>query len=322
MAEYLKQTGEKVPDNFSVNEEEVHIMPTKFVIKKNPKKKDGGAKGIIVFFVIFFILLMGGLGVAYYFYQQKNKPADTNTNTDQNTNTIATSTNQNTNQNTNTSIITNTNTDTNQNTNSNININTNTNTNITTTTATQITVDTDSDGLTDLEESTYQTDKQVADSDKDGYKDGDELKNLYDPLASNQKLIDSGLVIRYANDLSGYAIFSPKPWLVKAVDDYRKKIEFIPDSSTSELVRIEILENTNLKNTLVDWQKSLYVGETMENFTLGGRAALRSTDKKRVLAVNSNFIYIIIYEVSGPDANFNTTFDMMLASFAFVNPTP
>lgn len=325
MAEDIKQTGEhsKLSENFAVNEEEVHVMPKKFVIK-NPKKKDSGAKGIVVFFIIFFLLLVAGLALGYYLIQQKNKPKNENTNVNQNINTNI---NANTNTNTNTDVNVNTNTNINTNTSTTtININSNTNTNTNTNTVVNppvvtITVDTDQDGLTDLEEQTYQSDYQNADSDKDGYKDGDEVKNLYSPLASLQKLIDSGLVIRYNNDLFRYEIFSPKAWLIKAIDDSRQKIEFIPDNSTSELVRIEVLPNPNKKN-LSDWQKTIYGTESMENFRLGNQAALRSMDKRQVLVVTGDYVYTIVYEVSGGAANFTTTFEMMLNSFTLINTAP
>jgi hypothetical protein len=322
MAEDIKKTGEKVPEDFLVNEEEIRIMPKKFVVL-NPKKKDSGAKGIIVFFVLIFVLLMALLGGGYYWLQQKNKPKDTNTNVNQNTNQNTNIGNENTNANVNTNENTNFNANTN-NSNNNQNNNTNTSTNINTNTNENpnppvATVDTDSDGLTDLEEQTYQTDKQIMDSDKDGYSDGDEIKNLYNPLASGQKLIDSGLVIRYANDLYAYEIFSPKAWLIKAIDDSRQKIEFIPDTSTSELVRIEVAENVG-KKSLVDWQKTLYGTQAMENFKIDNQAAVRSTDKKQVLIVTSDYVYTIIYDISNDNANFATTFEMMLKSFKFVSP--
>ncbi len=324
MAEDIKQTGEhnKPSENFAVNEEEVHVMPKKFVIK-NPKKKDSGAKGIIVFFVIFFLLLVGGLAVGYYFLQQKNKPKAENSNVNQNINTnVNTNANIDVNVNTNTNINSNTNnsTSTNINTNSdNTNTNTNANTVVNPPVVT-VTVDTDSDGLTDLEEGTYQTDNKNADSDKDGYKDGDEVKNLYSPLLSLQKLIDSSLVIRYNNDLFRYEIFSPKAWLIKAIDDSRQKIEFIPDNSTSELVRLEVVANPDKKN-LSDWQKTIYGSQVMENFRIGNQPALRSMDKKQVLLVSGDYVYTIVYELSGGSANFQTTFEMMLNSFALINPS-
>ncbi|MDQ5970445.1 MAG: hypothetical protein QG603_222 [Patescibacteria group bacterium] len=321
MAEDIKKTGErsKLSENFAINEEEVHVMPKKFVIK-NPKKKDGGAKGIVVFFVIFFLLLLAGLAIGYYFLQVKNKPQNENTNVNQNINTNI---NSNTNTSTNTNVNINTNSNTNNSTTTNTNTNSNTNTNTNTNTvvnppAVTITVDTDQDGLTDLEEQTYQADGKNADSDKDGYKDGDEVKNLYSPLTSLQTLIDSSLVIRYKNDVFHYEIFSPKAWLIKAIDDSRQKIEFIPDNSTSDLVRISVLPNPDKKN-LSDWQKTIFGTQSMENFRLGSQAALRSIDKRQVLVVSADYVYTIVYEASGSGANFVTTFEMMLNSFTLIN---
>lgn len=47
-------------------------------------------------------------------------------------------------------------------------------------------VDTDADGLYDFEEAEYGTDPDKADSDGDGYNDGDELKNLYNPAGEGK----------------------------------------------------------------------------------------------------------------------------------------
>ena len=318
MAEDIKKTGEKAPENFLVNEEELHIMPKKFV-SQNPKKKDTGAKSIIVFFVLVFVLLMAILGGGYYWLQQINKPKNTNTNVNQNINQNINNGNENTNANVNVNTNENANVNANiNNTNNNQNNNTNTNENPK---PIVVAIDTHQDGLTDLEEQTYQTDKQIVDSDKDGYSDSDEIKNLYNPLASGQKLIDSGLVIRYANDLYAYEIFSPKPWLVKAIDDSRQKIEFIPDTSTSELVRIEVVENIGQKS-LLDWQKALYGIQAMENFKIDNQTSLRSIDKKQVLIVTAGYVYIIIYDTSNDSNNFITTFEMMLKSFKFISPSP
>ena len=99
MAEDIKkEDGHKTINNFEVNEEDVHVMPKKFVIK-NPKAKESGAKGVIIFFIIFFVLLLAGLGTGYYFLVQKNKPKpeNTNTNINQNQNTVVENTNTETN---------------------------------------------------------------------------------------------------------------------------------------------------------------------------------------------------------------------------------
>lgn len=318
MVEEIKKSVEQgSSDNFLVNEEELHVMPKKFVIQ-NPKKKDSGAKGILVFFISFFVLLLAGLGFGYYWFQQKNKPKTENVNIVDNNNQVVV--NQNNNQN-NTNANQNSNTNTNQNNNQNANVNINNNSNTNTNTNTNenppsIVVDTDQDALMDLEEQTYKTDVQLADTDKDGYKDGDEVRNLYDPLATNQKLIDSGLVIRYTNDLYGYEVFSPRGWLVKAIDDSRRKIEFIPDNAVGELLRIEAMDNMDNK-TLMDWQKVLFGTQIMENFQVAQTPALRSLDKKQVLVVKGNYYYLLTYE--GTQNNFMTTFDMFLKSFQFVS---
>jgi len=65
----------------------------------------------------------------------------------------------------------------NSNTNANINLNKNTNQNINSSLA----EDSDADGLSDLEEIIYGTDKNNPDTDGDGYKDGDEVKAGYNP---------------------------------------------------------------------------------------------------------------------------------------------
>jgi len=51
--------------------------------------------------------------------------------------------------------------------------------------------DTDQDGLPDNVETVYKTDPANPDSDSDGYKDGDEVKNGYDPISSGSARLDS-----------------------------------------------------------------------------------------------------------------------------------
>jgi len=52
-------------------------------------------------------------------------------------------------------------------------------------------VDSDNDGLLDNVERIYGTDPNSPDTDGDGYKDGDEIKNGYDPLKSGSDRLDS-----------------------------------------------------------------------------------------------------------------------------------
>jgi len=61
-------------------------------------------------------------------------------------------------------------------------------------------VDLDQDGLSDAMETIYKTDSSNPDTDGDGYKDGDEVANGYDPLikSPNDKIDRSGLKISAA----------------------------------------------------------------------------------------------------------------------------
>jgi hypothetical protein len=52
--------------------------------------------------------------------------------------------------------------------------------------------DSDNDGLTDVMEEIYGTDKNNPDTDGDGYLDGDEVENGYDPLVSGSAKLDYG----------------------------------------------------------------------------------------------------------------------------------
>ncbi|MFH1564273.1 MAG: hypothetical protein ABIC82_00250, partial [bacterium] len=47
-------------------------------------------------------------------------------------------------------------------------------------------LDPDNDGLTNSQEKIYKTDPNVPDTDKDGYKDGDEVKNGFNPLGDGK----------------------------------------------------------------------------------------------------------------------------------------
>ena len=49
--------------------------------------------------------------------------------------------------------------------------------------------DSDNDGLSDKEEEFYGTDKNNSDTDGDGYKDGDEVKNGYNPLGAGKLIM-------------------------------------------------------------------------------------------------------------------------------------
>lgn len=87
------------------------------------------------------------------------------------------------------------------------------------------TVDFDRDSLTDAEEEAFGTDPAAWDTEKDGYYDGQEVFNLYNPLGmAPVRLIDSGAILEYSNSIFNYRFYYPKGWTVAAVDAEGRQI--------------------------------------------------------------------------------------------------
>jgi hypothetical protein len=312
----IKEQSENVVTTPAIKDEDVHVMPGKFVALA-PDVKKSGAKTMtkVLVSLLFFLILVVG-GAAWYILSKKNPVVVTNQNNNKNINTavnnrVNTNT-SNVNMNVNdiiNSIVNNTNT-TNQNTNINSNVN-----NVVVVPP-ENNQDSDQDALTLLEEALYNTNEALDDSDKDGYKDGAELLNLYDPSIAGGSLSNSSLIKVYKNDNFNYQLFVPKKWLVQSVDDGRKQINFVPDSATGETISIKVTDNTQ-HSELVDWQKILLPNKTVENYRLANYSAVKTSDGKQVLFVTYDYVFMISYDqASVVNANFGTSFAMMLKSFA------
>jgi hypothetical protein len=87
--------------------------------------------------------------------------------------------------------------------------------------------DGDSDELTDEEEIVFSTNLDVWDSDGDGYYDGQEVINLYNPNGfSPVKIIDSGLVAEYTNPAWKFRLYYPQSWQMGEVDTEFRQVLF------------------------------------------------------------------------------------------------
>jgi len=280
-----------------VKDGEIHIMPKKFLIGQ-PTNSKRNIKKMIIGGVIFIVFIGGVIGFGVWYINKNvedNQLNINNTNINQNSNQ---NNNENSNQNNNS----------NQNINGNENANDNENQN-------ESVIDSDQDGLTTEEEIIYSSNPRRDDTDRDGYKDGMEVQNLYSPIAPNDLLADSGLVTQYSNNVFGYSIFRPTIWISQAADEKTSQILFLPDSESGEFISVEVVENNKQELPLSEWQQAFAPGE-FENYSLGGQAALRSVDGFEVLMAVNQRIYRIVYtinELSG--VHFATTFEMMLNSF-------
>lgn len=187
-----------------------------------------------------------------------------------------------------------------------------------------LSIDTDRDGLTDEEEVLYATGLNRPDSDADGYLDGEELENLYNPLGEGL-LKDSGLVNVYKNSPFGYNLFYPSSWLSRSIDDTGREVIF--NSGAGEFIQV-IVEENQLKLSPLEWYLNQSPGisrEQIESIDAGDFRGIRSPDTLTLYlvpkrATENNLIYIITYNIgTKTEMNFKATFEMMIKSFSLAD---
>lgn len=184
-------------------------------------------------------------------------------------------------------------------------------------------LDQDKDELSTEEELLFATDSNDADTDNDGYKDGVEIINLYNPLLSNQALKHSSLVKQFSNQTVKYLLLIPKNWLAETVDNNDLETTFTPDSSTGDFMNL----NAEIANqqSLQQWAQSQAGGNNLSSFTLGKESKIsalqmKTSDEHIIFAkVNNYFIKFTYHIDSASNPFFNSTFLMMLNSFSLLN---
>jgi hypothetical protein len=304
----------------------VHPMPSKFVEVAqqtghlSSNKGKNGRKIVLIAIALILIIVVVIASIIYF--TSKNVPVvntNTNTNTNEADNTNA-NINENTNTNTNTNEADNTNANINENTNTNTNTNEadNTNANINENPNIQASLDIDNDGLSYEEELIYGTNPELEDTDKDGYKEGQEISSLYNPLVPAQGLEASGLVTRFKNGSYNYSLLRPATWLINPVGDGLSQIIILANSETGEAFSMDAsvnVDNKSLEQILADKADVLGPLSIYQNYSLAGQEAYRSIDGKIVLTLKDNFILIISHNTdSFGGVNFANTFEMLLNS--------
>ena len=286
-----------------IKDDDIHSMPVKFLAGRPQQvagktasgaaapTKGGGGKKILWVFVGLIVFLGVIIGGGLWFINYNKSASDQEVVINQNSNT-----------------------------NDNTNTNSNTNdvppppppppppTNV---------LDADNDGLTQLEEGIYFTNSNRDDTDRDGYKDGVEISNLYDPLVPGALLVDSGLVTQY-KDSSGYDLRRPKNWVAEGSEE--NVVILLPDSETGEFFSILAMPNESawvIDDIFIEMSELLQPRQSYINFSLAGQPALKLVDNLGVLMVTEEYIYVIDYKLGEvEEPNFATTFDMLLNSFS------
>lgn len=182
-------------------------------------------------------------------------------------------------------------------------------------------LDADKDGLTDVEEGIFKTEINNPDSDIDGNPDGQEIINLNDPTQINEiTLAASGLINVYTNPTYSYSFFYPASWLARAIPETDNQ-EILVITNTGEFFSVTV-ENNSENLSPRDWylRQSPHVDESSLYSTLvNTQEAVWNPEHSTIYINKDNKIYIISYNVgTEEEANFKTTFEMLINSFQFV----
>ncbi len=178
--------------------------------------------------------------------------------------------------------------------------------------------DADADSLTDSEEEMFGIDSGAWDTDGDGYYDGQEVFNLYNPKGfAPVRIIDSGLVREYVNSNFGYRIYYPVGFEVGEVD--REKTDVLFTAVTGDFIEIRAMETAEARS-FDDWFAATVNNQRFSDlvpFTnrFQEKGYHRSDDLVAYFPTQ-NVVYVLVYHPGTMNAiPFRHIMQMMMQSF-------
>lgn len=179
--------------------------------------------------------------------------------------------------------------------------------------------DSDNDKLSTAEEEVFQVDPEVWDTDKDGYYDGQEVYNLYNPKGlAPMKIIDSGLVQEYVNPQWQYRIYYPTSWQATAIDE-RSGDDVLFNAITGDYIHVKAYKKES-GESFPTWFGRV-VGDQIYTDLLPQKNRFSFSYMKRKDGLVSYYetpteVFIIIYYSHEENKNdFLHVMDMMVQSF-------
>lgn len=177
--------------------------------------------------------------------------------------------------------------------------------------------DSDGDGLTDVEEQTvYVTAVDVLDTDNDGYNDGVEVENGYNPAGSGT-LKDSGLIAAHANQAYGYSFWYPSAWDVQSQSGGKTVLITAPTGGFIQVIAHDNEAGDSLTqwytNTL-DVETAPAAMETANNFSY-----MVSEDGLTVYGMfrdDPATVLVVTYSPTNGRIEYRATFDMLVSLLA------
>lgn len=180
------------------------------------------------------------------------------------------------------------------------------------------TADSDGDELTDFEEEVFSLDSGTWDTDNDGYYDGQEVNNLYNPKGyAPVKIIDSGLVSEYVNAYFNYRIYYPQIWEKGEVDKDLKQVIF--SSITGDFISVTVFERQNNEDFYSWFAREANDQKASDLSTYINRFNYRALMRKDGLVYyfeNDRYFFVLLYNPRdlGP-IKYRSLFKMIAQSF-------
>ncbi|MBI4262057.1 hypothetical protein HY624_00855 [Candidatus Uhrbacteria bacterium] len=194
------------------------------------------------------------------------------------------------------------------------------------------TEDTDHDNLTNEEEKALNTDPTAADTDRDGYADGQEIENLYDPLAPSPALLpQSRSVATYVSQKFGFRFLHPGVWSQPRPTDAGELETMITTPITGEFMEVIVQENVKQQSAFDWYVAQMPAGSDPKRLSITSIENLEgvwSLDGKTVYFTlvpafggSRNWIYGITYNTGeAREVNYPMIFRMMIESFRVQPP--
>lgn len=179
-------------------------------------------------------------------------------------------------------------------------------------------IDDDTDSLTDSEEEIFGTDTGVWDSDQDGYYDGQEVYNLYNPKGfAPVKIIDSGLVREYVNPTWQYRVYYPANWEIGSVDTRSDQV--LISSIGGDYVEIRAVEKM-AGETFSEWftrvASQQFITDLQQSKNRFEESVSIRKDSLVAYSDQEKVVYVLLYHPNsdGP-VNYRHIIQMMIQSF-------
>ena len=178
-------------------------------------------------------------------------------------------------------------------------------------------VDFDSDTLTDAEEELFGADQSIFDTDKDGYSDGQELLNLYNPKGTDPvRLAESGLVREFTHPKDTYRWYYPISWQAGSVDAASNTMLFT--AANGDYVEARIFTK-NSSEDFTAWFGRVAKDQQITDLQIVSNSFKTTYYKRKdnlVMYVDfpGQVLAIIYHPLVNAPINYRTTLQMMMES--------